>query len=95
MATGMIQSVVVCVARAPSASASVAPCTTVAGVRYQPSVVSAYLVDPANASLFDLAVEPLDVASVGAVWSVGFSFVVFCFLVGRGIGSVLTLIRNG
>lgn len=95
MATGTVLNVVVCVARAPSATASVAPCTTVAGVRYQPSVVSAYLVDPANASLFDLATEPLDVASVGAVWSVGFSFVVLCFLVGRGLGSVLTLIRNG
>lgn len=95
MATGMIQNVVVCVPRAATALSSVAPCATVDNVRYQPSVVSAYVIDPSQASLFDMATQPLDVASVGAVWSVGFSFVLLCFLVGRGLGSVLSLIRKG
>lgn len=95
MATGTVQTVVVCVTATSATTTQQAVCPRVGTQFYVPSRVQGYLVDPSRASLFDLATEPLDVASVGAVWSVGFSFVLLCFLVGRGLGSVLSLIRKG
>ncbi len=86
---------VVCVAATSATTTQQVICPRVSGQYFQPSRVQAYLVDPSQASLFDLAIEPLDVASVGSVWSVGFSFVLVCFLIGRGVGSVLSLIRKG
>jgi hypothetical protein len=40
-------------------------------------------------------VPSLDKKDVASVFSVGFSVVVLCFVVGRSIGSVLSLIRKG
>jgi hypothetical protein len=40
-------------------------------------------------------IESLDPVSVAAVFSVGFSWVLFCFLLSRGVGVVLNLIRKG
>lgn len=95
MATGTVQNVVVCVPRSQTANTSVSPCSTLGGVKYQPAVMSAYLVDPSQASTFDLSAEQLDPASVAQVWMTGFSIVVLFFLIGRGVGSVLSLIRRG
>lgn len=95
MPAGSFQTVVVCVASTSATTTQQVICPRIGGQYFKPSTVQAYLVDPTQASLFDLAIEPLDVASVGAVWSVGFSFVLLCFLVGRGLGSVLSLIRKG
>jgi len=56
---------------------------------------SVYVIDPANSSFLDMALEPLDSASVASVFAIAFSFVVLFFLLGRGAGSVLSLIRRG
>lgn len=95
MATGTVQTVVVCVTASSATTAQQVTCPKVGTQFYTPSRVQGYVVDPSQASLFDLAIEPLDAASVLSVWSVGFSFVLICFLIGRGVGSVLSLIRKG
>jgi hypothetical protein len=95
MATGTVQTVVVCVTASSATSTQQVICPKVGTQFYVPSRVSGYVIDPSQASFFDMAIEPLDVASVGSVWSVGFSFVLVCFLIGRGVGSVLSLIRKG
>ena len=93
MATGSLQNVIVCIP--VTSGASIAPCSMVGGVKQKPVMQTAYVIDPASATFFDMAVEPLNTASVATVFSVGFSFVLLCFLVARGIGVVLDLIRKG
>lgn len=93
MALGGLQQVIVCVPATTGATA--APCQTVAGVRYRPAMKSVYVIDPANSAFLDMVIEPLDSASVVAVFTLAFSTVVFCFLLGRGVGVVLSLIRRG
>jgi hypothetical protein len=56
---------------------------------------TAYVIDPANTDFFDTAFEPLDGASVASVFALAFSFVVAFFVIGRGVGLVLGLIRKG
>ncbi len=93
MALGSLQNIIVCV---PVTSGStVSPCQTVGGVRHKPVMTSVYVIDPANSSFLDMALEPIDASSVATVFSFAFSFVVFFFLVGRAVGSVLSLIRRG
>lgn len=93
MSLGALKQVIVCV---PVISgATTAPCQTVAGIRYRPAMQSAYVIDPANTNFFDMAFEPVEASSVATVFSVAFSFVVLFFVVGRGIGSVLSFIRRG
>ncbi|MEB0137644.1 MULTISPECIES: hypothetical protein [unclassified Undibacterium] len=93
MATGSLQNVIICVP--VTSGASVAPCSSVGGVKQKPVMQIAYVIDPASANYFDMALEPLDPASVATVFSVGFSFVLLFFLVARGAGVVLNLIRKG
>jgi hypothetical protein len=93
MPTGSLQNIIVCVPT--TGTASVAPCATLSGVKQKPVMQIAYIIDPASADLFDGAVQPLDPADVLMVWSIGFSFVLLCFLVSRGVGTVLNLIRKG
>jgi hypothetical protein len=95
MATGTTQTLVVCVPATSATSAQQVACPKVGTQFYVPSRVQGYVVDPSQASLFDMAVEPLDPASVVAVWSVSFSFVIACFIAARVGGSVLSLIRKG
>lgn len=62
---------------------------------YRPVMQSVYVIDSANVDFFDMAFEPLDSSSVASVFGIGFSFVVLFFVIGRGVGSVLSLIRKG
>jgi hypothetical protein len=93
MALGSLQQIIVCVPVTTGATG--APCQTVGGVKYRPAMQSAYLVDPANSSFLDMALEPLDVVSASSAFLASFSMVVLVFLLGRGVGSVLSLIRKG
>jgi hypothetical protein len=93
MALGSLQMVPVC--QPVSTGATVAPCQTVSGIKYRPAMMSVYVIDPSNSNFFDMALEPLDTASVATVFSLAFSFVLLCFLMGRGVGVVLSLIRRG
>jgi len=93
MSLGSLQMVVIC--QPVTTGATVAPCQTVGGTKYRPVMQSVYVIDPANTDFFDMAFEPLDSASVASVFAIAFSFVVLFFLLGRGVGSVLSLIRKG
>lgn len=93
MATGSLQNVIVCVP--VTSGASVAPCSTVGGVKQKPVMQIAYLIDPASADFFDMAVEPLSSADAAAVFGVAFTMILLCFMVARGIGTILDMIRKG
>lgn len=93
MALGSLQQVIVC---APVTSGSTgSPCQTIGGVKYRPAMKSVYVIDPANSQFLDMALEPIDAMTVGAVFSIAFSTVILFFVFGRGVGSVLSLIRRG
>ena len=92
MATGSLQNVMVCVP--VTSGATVPPCSTFGGVKQKPVMKTVYLIEPASANLFDMAVEPLDSLSVASVFSIGFSMVLLCFLIARSVGVVLNLVRN-
>ena len=93
MPLGSLQQVIVC--QPVTSGSTTAPCQTVSGIKYRPVMQSVYVIDPANTDFFDLAFEPLDAESVATVFSLAFSIVVLCFIAGRGLGSVLSLIRRG
>lgn len=95
MATGSLQNIIVCIPKASQRGNSVAPCVNFGSVKTQPSMAEAYVIDPASANFFDMALEPINASSAAAVFSAGFSVVMLCFLVGRGFGEVLNLIRRG
>jgi len=78
-----VQNVVVCV----SASSGVQGSCPAGEVE---SVMQAYLVESADALY---ALPPAE--DVAAIWSVGFSLVIVCYLVGKGVGVCVELIRRG
>jgi len=43
----------------------------------------------------DTTLDTPDADTVAAVWTAGFSLVMVCFLVGRAVGAVLHMIREG
>ena len=94
MTPGSVQKIVICTPVTDgSITVSVGACASIprsSGI-YRAQVVDAFVLDPASASVFD----PVDSADAAAVFSVGFSTVLFCYLLGRGIGSVLAMIRQG
>lgn len=68
MALGFVREVVVCVAGYPDA----APCPAGSG----PTVIPAYVLDPASASVLDVIGAPLDVGQSGAFWALAFGGVI-------------------
>jgi hypothetical protein len=78
-----LQNVVVCV----SASSGVQGACPAGEVE---TVIQAYLFESADAAS---ALPSVD--DVAAIWSVGFSLVIVCYLVGRGVGACVELIRKG
>ncbi|WP_296560007.1 hypothetical protein [Pigmentiphaga sp.] len=45
--------------------------------------------------LLETTLNTPEAETVAAVWTAGFSMVVVCFLVGRAVGAVLHIIREG
>uniref|UniRef100_UPI000474C75F hypothetical protein n=1 Tax=Herbaspirillum rubrisubalbicans TaxID=80842 RepID=UPI000474C75F len=45
--------------------------------------------------LLETTLDTPDASSVAGVWTAGFSLVMACFLIGRCIGAVLQMIREG
>ncbi|MBW9331899.1 hypothetical protein FEE59_00055 [Herbaspirillum sp. RU 5E] len=45
--------------------------------------------------LLETTLDTPDADAVAAVWAAGFSLVMVCFLVGRAVGAVLHMIREG
>lgn len=86
MAMGTQQLVVVC---GPS-QASKAPC----GTGMAPVTVSAYLIDPTQASNIEAQNQPFDYAAAAAVWGLAFTFVIGLYLVSKSAGVILAAIRS-
>jgi hypothetical protein len=94
MGIGSVVNILVCQPRQDGGLA-VAPCGTDASTNYQPQVMRAYVVDPANAGSLDTIAEPFDYAQAATLWSFGFTSVLLCWFVARGAGTLLGLIRRG
>ncbi|BEV16842.1 MULTISPECIES: hypothetical protein [Herbaspirillum] len=45
--------------------------------------------------LLETTLDTPDTSSVASVWTAGFSLVMVCFLIGRAIGALLQMIREG
>lgn len=45
--------------------------------------------------LLETTLDTPDANTVAAVWTAGFSLVMVCYLVGRAVGAVLHMIREG
>ena len=86
MATGSLQTIVVCV---PSAFAQ-APCP--AGMAI--TTMQAYIIDASQASNIEAQNAPFDYAYAGEIWGMAFTFVVGLFLVSKSSGIILSMIRK-
>lgn len=93
MPAGSVQYVIECQVRTTGVG-SVAPCTTVGTTRYQPVMVQRYVLDPANASLWDAVAIPVNYADLGALWAFGFSMTVGLWFLAKNIGVVVNAIRR-
>lgn len=95
MATGTLQSVVVCVPAGSATAAQQAVCPRVGAQYYTPSRVQAYLLDPAQQNQIDAALGGFDYAYAAGVWGLAFSMVVGLYFSAHGIGLVLGMVRRG
>lgn len=86
--SGAVQTVVICI---PQQGATA---TGVCGANYVESTTQAYVLDPAQAAIYESSVEPVDAATASSVFVAAFSAVVTCFFVSRVVGSVLNMIRR-
>ena len=87
MATGSIQTVVVC---SPSSSAQ-APCPSGMAI----ATMQAYVIDPSQASNIDALNAPFDYGYAASIWALGFTSVVGLYLVAKSAGTILSVIRRG
>lgn len=86
MATGSVQTIVVC---APSAFAQ-APCPAGMAV----TTMQGYIIDPSQASNIEAQNAPFDYAAAAGIWSLGFTFVVGLYLVSKSAGIILNRIKG-
>jgi hypothetical protein len=86
VAMGTEQIVVVCM----PAQVSEGPCAS----GMAPATVSAYLIDPAQASNIDAQNAPFDYSVAATIWGFAFTFVVGLYLVSRSAGAIIGAIRS-
>jgi len=95
MSIGFVVNLLVCQPRSDSGQA-VAPCGVDAnGTPYQPVVVQAYVLDPAQASKLEAMAEPFDYAQATGLFGFAFSIVLLAWLASHFSGTILGLIRRG
>ena len=89
MPVGQVATVITCV---PATSAEMvgAPCP--AG--QMPQAITAYLLDPSQASYYELLTQGPDYAALSTAFSVPFVFTVSLYLLCRNIGEINRLIRE-
>jgi len=87
MATGSIQTVMVCT---PSAFTQ-SPCPSGMAI----VTMKAYVIDPSQSSNIEAQNAPFDYGYAASIWGVGFSSVVGLYLVSKSAGTILSLIRRG
>lgn len=93
MPAGAIEYALVCVATGTTGS-SVAPCATVAGVRYAPAMREAYVLSAASQPYIDGIAVPFDYAYAGAVWALFFGFTVALWWVSKSAGAIISAVRR-
>ena len=86
MATGSVQTILVCV---PSAFAQ-PPCPAGMAV----TAVQGYVIDPSQASNIEAQNEPFDYAVAAQIWGMAFTFVVALYLVTKSTGIILNRIKG-
>jgi hypothetical protein len=95
VALGSVQSILVCQPVATATAQDQSLCPANGAQLFAPRVVSAYVLDPAQASSFEAAVGPFDYAYAAGIWAFAFSTVVVLFVMSNSIGHVLGMIRRG
>ena len=85
MATGSVQTIVVC---ASSAFAQ-APCPAGMAV----TTIQGYIIDPSQASNIEAQNASFDYAYAAQVWAMAFTFVVGLYLVSKSAGVILNRIK--
>ncbi len=83
---GTVQTVVVCVA----AVLTVEPCPSGSA----PATVQAYVLDVSQQPTMEALNAPFDFDYAAGIWGIGFTFVVGLFLVARGVGTALGIIKH-
>lgn len=86
MATGSIQTILICGA----AASSQAPCPEGMGVM----TMQGYVVDASQAAGMEAQNVPFDYAYAAGIWSMAFTFVVALYLVSKSAGTILNAIRS-
>ena len=86
MATGSIQTILVCM----PAAFSQAPCPSGMAV----ATTQAYMIDPSQASNIEAQNEPFDYALAGEIWGMAFTFVLGLYLVSKSAGVILNRIKG-
>lgn len=85
MSAGTLENVILCRASATPA----APC----GAGEAPTVVQAYVLDPAGASFFDAVSQPYDYSVGAAFWGFAFVFTMTLYLSTRILGTLINMVR--
>jgi hypothetical protein len=85
MSSGTLENVILCRTSATPA----APC----GAGEAPTVVQAYVLDPAGASFFDAVATPYDYAAGAAFWAFAFVFTMTLYLGARFMGTLINMVR--
>lgn len=86
MATGAVQTIVVCV---PSAFQQ-SPCPSGHAI----GTIQGYVLDPSQQAAYEASIAPFDYAFAASIWAFSFSFVLGLFLLSKSIGTVLDRIRR-
>lgn len=97
MAAGSVQTVLECVAISDGSQASTVDqqvCPPVGSQYFHLQQVSAYVIDPASASLFDAAAAPFDYGQAAGFWGTAFCGVMVLYFASKGIGAVVQFLRR-
>lgn len=100
-ATGSAKYIIVCQGKSPNSGNSTSPCATIGAQRYEPVMVSAFVLDPGSsfAELNNLQnyvqVVPFDYQHAGLAFAFGLTMVLTFWLTAKPIGMMLELVRKG
>lgn len=93
MPAGTVEYVIVCVA-AGTIGNSVAPCSTVDGIRYAPEMRASYVIDATSQPYIDGIAVPFDYTYAAAIWALFFGFTVALWWVSKSAGAIISAVRR-
>jgi hypothetical protein len=85
---GQVQSILVCQSSNAVDSTGLCP----AGKAL--TLIDSYVISPASQSYFDQLDQPFDYSVLAQYFALGFSMVISCYLLAKGIGLVMSALRN-